>query len=61
MRKLIIVLAIAAFGCGDPGDTEVTYCDLYPDADACIPAYCDSEYGDPPLELLEGCPDLWQE
>jgi hypothetical protein len=61
MRKLLLVCVIAAFGCGDPGDTELTYCDLYPDANACIPAYCNTEYGDPPSELLEGCPDLWEE
>jgi hypothetical protein len=51
MKKMFIVCIIAAFGCGDPGDTEVTYCDLYPDADACIPAYC------PDNPELEGCPE----
>jgi hypothetical protein len=57
MKKMMIVCLIAAFGCGGPA----TYCDLYPDANACIPAYCNTAYGDPPLEVLEGCPDLWEE
>lgn len=61
MRNMFILCIIAAFGCGDASTEPPTYCDLYPDANACIPAYCDTAYGDPPLELLEGCPDRWEE